>query len=374
MKKIRVLHVITNFSGRGGAERMLSRLIKSTPSVEHHLISLMHFSDVYNDSLVQCKSSYALGWNLKSTPKVLYQLARHITSIQPDVIQCWMYHANVFGVVAALFSGMQKKVIWGVRHSLDSYEDESISTRVALKLGCMLSNLPGASIYCSRLAIKQHGEFGYASRSDLYVPNGIDLAAYQPSRKATVHNEHALTVGVVARFHEAKGYEYLLKAIFLVHKTRKDILFKLAGRGVSDKNSDFMALVDANNLDIEKIQLCGDLDDVSPLYQSIDLLVQSSITEGFPNVLVEAMASGVPCVATDVGDSREIVGDTGFIVPSRSPEALAKAILDYSLMSHVQHMEYGESARNRVMLNFDISIVANKYISIWHGVSASAQG
>lgn len=148
----------------------------------------------------------------------------------------------------------------------------------------------------------------------------------------------------------------------------------LAGRGVSYQNSDFMALVDAHNIDLEKIQLCGDLDDVSPFYQGIDLLVQSSITEGFPNVLVEAMASGVPCVATDVGDSREIVGETGFIVPSRSPRALAKAILHYSSMSHAQHIEYGENARNRVVLNFDISIVANKYIDIWHDVSASVQG
>lgn len=374
MKKIRVLHVITNFSGRGGAERMLSRLIESTPSVEHHLISLMHFSDVYNGSLAQCKSSYALGWNLKSTPQVLYQLVRHVARIQPDVIQCWMYHANVFGVVAAFFSGMHRKVIWGVRHSLDSYENESISTKVALKLGCILSSLPGASIYCSRLAMAQHSEFGYATRSDLFVPNGINLTAYQPSSAATVSKEHALTVGVVARFHEAKGYEYLLKAIALVHEARKDILFMLAGRGVSYNNSDFMALVDANKIDIKKVQLCGDLADVSPFYQGIDLLVQSSITEGFPNVLVEAMALGVPCVATNVGDSREIVGDTGFIVPSRSPEALAEAILNYSILSHDQQMEYGESARNRVFLNFDISIVANKYIKIWQDVSASVQG
>ncbi len=353
---------------------MLSRLIESTPSVEHHLISLMHFSDVYNDSLVKCKSGRALGWNFKSTPKVLYQLVRHIARIQPDVIQCWMYHANVFGVVAAFFSGMQKKVIWGVRHSLDSYESESISTKVSLRLGAMLSSLPAASIYCSKAAIKQHADFGYATRADLYVPNGIDLAVYRSDCAEIVSSEYALTIGVVARFHEAKGYKYLLEAISLVHSARSDIFFILAGRGVSYNNSDFMALVDTNNIDIEKVQLCGDLDDVLPFYRGINLLVQSSITEGFPNVLVEAMASGVPCIATDVGDSREILGDTGFIVPSRSPEALANAILNYSIMDHSQHMKYAKNARNRVFFNFDISLVASKYIDVWRGVSSSKRG
>lgn len=365
------MHVITNFSGKGGAERMLERLIKETPSVSHHLVSLIQVSDLYRDALRLSESYCALGWSLKSTPAVVFQLARKMKVIQPDVIQCWMYHANALGALSAVLAGKHKRLIWGVRHSLDSYADESISTKVALRTGNVLARIPSASIYCSRAALEQHQRFGYSTKSDVYIPNGVDLELFRSQRAPRKERGDDFTVGVVARFHEAKGFEYLLKSVSLVHMNRKDVIFMLAGRGVSLDNPAFMKLIAQNHVDINRVVLCGDVDDMPAFYRRLDVLVQSSITEGFPNVLVEAMASGVPCIATDVGDSREIVGDTGFIVPSREPVAMADAILSYVDFGIEQKVAYEERASLRASSCYDISVVAGMYMNAWRGVHAS---
>lgn len=362
------MHVITDFSGKGGAERMLERLIKETPSVSHHLVSLIRVSDLYRDALLSSESYCALGWRLTSTPAVILHLARKMKVIQPDVIQCWMYHANALGALSAVLVGKHKRLIWGVRHSLDSYDNESISTKVALRVGNVLAGVPTASIYCSRAALAQHQRFGYSTRSDVYIPNGVDLELFQSQGTLNKVRGTDFTAGVVARFHEAKGFEYLLEAISLVHMKRKDVIFMLAGRGVSLDNPEFMKLIVQNHVDISRVRLCGDVDDMPAFYRRLDVLVQSSITEGFPNVLVEAMASGVPCIATDVGDSREIVGDTGFIVPSREPVAMAAAILSYLDFDDEQKMSYGERASSRASSCYDISVVARMYMNVWGDV------
>lgn len=370
---MRVLHVITNFSEKGGAERMLARLIEESPQIEHHLISLIHTSELYGDALRRCASHSALNWSLKSTPIVLLRLIRYVWLIKPDVIQCWMYHANVFGALAALFSGARKRLIWGVRHSLEAYEEESFSTKTALKLGRFLVGIPRASIYCSYAALQQHRKIGYSTCSDIYIPNGVDLGLYGcHSSAGIVKSVPRFTVGAVGRFHEAKGYAYLLASIALVQLKTKDVRFVLAGRGVSSSNPVFMDLVAKYDIDLNGVDLCGDVSDMASFYQKIDVLVQSSITEGFPNVLVEAMASCVPCIATDVGDSRKIIGNSGFIVPARSPEALAGAIFDFMNLHDDERKRYQRLACARVRDKYNISVVASKYLDLWGHIGSGA--
>jgi glycosyltransferase involved in cell wall biosynthesis len=108
------------------------------------------------------------------------------------------------------------------------------------------------------------------------------------------------------------------------------------------------------------------------VYPALDLLVLASAWgEAWPNVLGEAMACGVACVATDIGESREIVGDAGVIVPPRDPQALARACQGLLQQDHEARQALGMRARERVMTRFDIGAVFRQYADLWRGGAAS---
>jgi glycosyltransferase involved in cell wall biosynthesis len=121
--------------------------------------------------------------------------------------------------------------------------------------------------------------------------------------------------------------------------------------------------------------LLGERPDVPRITASLDVATLSSAYgEGFPNVLGEAMASEVPCVATDVGDSAHIVGDTGRIVPPRNPDAIANAWVDLLSMGDAGLRTLGQNARRRILENFTIPRVARAYEAAYRSVLATTRG
>ena len=357
---LRVLHIITDYSGMGGAEKMLSRIVESLPEVEHHIVSLMQISDLYTTSLQRCKTSRALGWRLINTPMTVFKLKEIIEEIQPDVIQSWMYHANVFAVLA---NSSEASLVWGIHHSLTSIKEESLSTKIALKASRFLSSCPDTILFCAESARIQHQSFGFKSKTNVVVPNGIPIHEF--SSVKTIHSNQTI-VGFAGRYHEAKGFPYLFEAIALVQKKNNTIFFRLAGRDVSDTNQDIVQLIALNKIDTNRITLCDQVADMPLFYNEIDLFVLSSITEGFPNVLIEAMASGVPCVTTNVGDAAAIVRDAGLVVESKNAVALADAILKYADLSIEEKNSLSMSCREIIKRYYELDSVAKKYLSIWN--------
>lgn len=116
--------------------------------------------------------------------------------------------------------------------------------------------------------------------------------------------------------------------------------------------------------------------DVPAIDASLDVLVCSSTTEGFPNVVGEGMACGVPCVATDVGECAEVVGDTGLVVPKQDPQRLGEAIVELLRMPQSERTQLGLVARQRVVERYDIDRIVDRYRNLWRklaGRSASGQ-
>lgn len=356
---LRVVHIITDYSGMGGAEKVLSRIIESLPEVEHHIISLMQISDLYITSLRNCKTSRALGWRLINTPSTVLKLKKIIDEIQPDVIQGWMYHANV---LATLANTHEAALVWGVHHSLTSVKEESFSTKVALKASRFLSSCPNVVVFCAESARTQHQVFGFKSKNNVVIPNGIPLQEFSADK--IMHIDQTI-VGFAGRYHEAKGFPYLFEAIAQVQQKNKTIIFKLAGRDVSTKNQEITQLIAHNNIETSRVILCDQVADMPSFYNGIDLFVLSSITEGFPNVLVEAMASGVPCVTTNVGDAAAIVRDAGLVVESKNAAALADAILDYAAFPIADKQSMSIKCREIIQQNYELNSVAQMYLSIW---------
>lgn len=359
-----VLHVITNFSAVGGAEMMLSRLIKAQPNVKHFIVSLMKINqEIYSETLEQCSYVDSLSWNGINTLKTILKLKKVIKELNPDIIQGWMYHANVLTSLSLMGVKDRPKVFWGIHHSLTSIKEESLSTKIALIFSRYLSHSVSTIIYCAQSSQEQHQAFGFKSLKHTVIPNGIQLENFTLSND--IHNP--CIVGFAGRYHPAKGYQYLFETISLL----KDypIFFKIAGKGANLTTSEISDYFKKYELDAQKVILLDQVSNMSEFYTSIDLFLLTSITEGFPNVLVEAMASGVPCVTTNVGDAEFIVQKNGYVVASRNSQQLSEAILSYVKLSIEEKKELKFSSRQRVESSFSIEKVSKQYLSVWENIS-----
>lgn len=360
MSKPLMVHVITNFAGVGGAEMMLSRLIQYTEDrYQHVVIALMKTSAVYQGTLERCQAHYALGWNGINTLGTVKKLRDLLKELQPETVQCWMYHANALTSLSVLGLKQKPKVVWGVHHSLASPKEESISTKIALSLSKLLSHQADAIVYCAHSSLEQHQAFGFNNANSLVIANGVFLDQFQLNPEL----HQPITIGFAGRYHSAKGYPYLFETMGLLKN--ENIIFKIAGGGASLENPEVKDLFEQYQLDSNTVQLLNQISDMPIFYQSIDAFLMTSITEGFPNVLVEAMASGLPCISTDVGDAKYIVQEIGAIVPPRNAQALADAILAYIEKAEVEKLALKQAARLRVEQNFSIETVSQQYMQVW---------
>ncbi|WOE30887.1 MULTISPECIES: glycosyltransferase [unclassified Acinetobacter] len=355
-----LVHVITNFAGIGGAEMMLSRLITATEDqYQHVIIALMNISDVYAQTLARCQAYYALHWNGLNTVKVLYQLRQLLKQLAPQTVQCWMYHANVMTSLSVLGLRQKPAVVWGIHHSLAAPQQESISTKLALYLSRLLTTQCHAIIYCAHSALTQHQDFGLQHTQAHVIANGINLDQFQPHMAL----QQPCVIGFAGNYRPAKGYDYLFATIAQLKD--QPIVFKIAGQGADLNHPEIRHYFEQYQLSEGQVQLCGQVSDMPAFYQSVDVFLMTSITEGFPNVLVEAMASGLPCISTDVGDAAYIVQNIGEIVAPRDVQGLVQAILNYLQLSTSEKLQLKQAARQRVTGHFSIESVSQQYLDVW---------
>jgi glycosyltransferase involved in cell wall biosynthesis len=302
-------------------------------------------------------------------PAAVLRLAKMFRGTQTDLIQTWMYHADLVGGIAARLSGVRAPVVWNIRHStFDPAQTRRRTVHVA-RLGAVASHwLPHTIICCSIAAQRVHSSLGYSDARIRVIPNGFDLSRFRADAVARreIRDELGLpsaapVVGRFGRFDPQKDYRTFVDAAALLHRRRPEVHFLLCGLNVDTNNSALGGWIDAAGLR-SVCRLTGYRHDVNRVIAAIDLAASSSAYgEAFPNVLAEAMACEVPCVATDVGDSAYIVGDTGCIVPPRDPAALADA-WDALLAKGPDHLRaLGRAARRRVEEKFDIGEVVRAY-------------
>jgi glycosyltransferase involved in cell wall biosynthesis len=231
-----------------------------------------------------------------------------------------------------------------------------------------LSGFPASIINNSFVSAKGHEEvLGYRSGKQIIISNGFDTDVFSPSPQARLRlrselglSSDALLIGLVARFHPVKDHSGFLRAARLIQLECPHVHFVLAGQGVTDTNRDLRQIVAELPVPAHA-HLLGEFPDVSPLLCGLDVVVLSSASEGFPNVIGEAMSCGVPCVVTNVGDSALLVGETGFVVPARDPEALAQALRTMAQLDHAERNRLGTLARQRIINNFSLDAIAQKY-------------
>jgi glycosyltransferase involved in cell wall biosynthesis len=381
---LKVLHVINDLSV-GGAEMMLFKLLsgvdtrRSTSSV----ISLGKRSKL--DGRIEALNVPVFNMDIKlgsiPTPRQVWRLLTTVRRLRPDIIQGWMYHGSLATHLSAFTVARRAPVIWTIHNCNNNLTLEKRLTSAIIRLCGRLSASPAKIIYVSEASRRMHEAMGYCRKKSQVITNGFDTSQFAPSAQARAAvraelgmRDDQFLIGLVGRFHPMKDHINFLRAASLLSEDTHAARFLLAGREVDDGNQTVRRLLGRWNLE-GRVHLLGERADTHNLIAALDVCsLSSSYGESFPLVVGEAMACGVPCVVTDVGDAARLVGTTGFVVPPRNPEALAHAWRELIRLGPSGRAQLGEAARERIRENFLLAPVIARYESLWEKTSAEAYG
>lgn len=374
---MKVFHITTGLND-GGAEAVLYRLATKNEPTRHHVISLM--DEGKYGPLLRKAGTKVTCLNMprgRLTLGGLWHLWRLLRQERPKVVQTWMYHGDLVGGVIARLAGVER-VCWGIHHTTLERGKSARSTIFVARLNARLSRwVPHAIVCCAEKTRVVHAELGYSADKMVVIPNGYDLQRFQPdadSRKRLRQewrvSDDMCLLGLVGRFDPQKDHANLIAA--LAHLKQSSVEFRcvLVGTGLNESNITVVNWIAQHGL-VNQVVLLGQRNDIPDVMNALDLHLLSSSAEAFPNVLAEAMACGTPCVTTDVGDAALIVGNTGWVVPPGSPEALAKAVqaaCQERLIHPPDWSSRQNAARQRIVAHFSIKRMINGYKQVWSGM------
>ena len=366
---------LTTGLGTGGAETMLYKLLSGIDR------------DLFDPAVVVLMEKERLGRQLEDigvpvtalnlprgwpTPSGLIRLVSALRDLQPQLVQGWMYHANLAASVAAPLLGSKVPVIWNIRHTPYKLKDYKRSTATVIRLGARLSHQPRRIIYNAHKSASRHQALGYHSRKAIVIPNGFDTQVFKPDPEAH-HELHASLnldiqiplIGMVARYHPMKDHANFLRAAAILHQQHPGVYYILIGRGIDEQNIELTNIISSLGL-TEFVHLLGERSDIASILPGLDIATLTSAWgEGFPNVIGEAMACGIPCVVTDIGDSASLVADTGIVVPAQDPVSLSRAWQQLLELPTCDWRDLGLQARSRIIQNFTLTSIADQYQALY---------
>jgi glycosyltransferase involved in cell wall biosynthesis len=307
------------------------------------------------------------------TPRVLWQLTRLIRASQPHIVQSWMYHADLLGGLASRLAGNQH-VVWGVR-TTDVSSGCSRVTIVLRRLCAFLSHWVPHTIVCAAEASRKvHVSIGYDSTRMKVVPNGFDMSRLVSTEKQRLnlraqlgYQDKDLVVGSLGRFNLDKDQENFVKAADILIQRHPLVRFLMVGRDLDSCNSVLAHWIRETG-HADRFTLLGERPDVATILSAMDVFCLHSRTEGFPNVLGEAMAIGLACVTTDVGDARLMLGDAGVVVPKKDAVALARGVEALLVLSEYERILMGQKARKRINDEFTMSHTRERFETIYNKI------
>ena len=375
-RHLKILHIIVGLE-IGGAEMMLSRLVGS-PSDHadqiHAVVSLTSIGAVG----VQLRDRGITVLELRmfsflSMVSAVVKLVRLIRRTQPDIVQTWMYHADFLGGLAAWLSG-HRAVIWGIR-TTDVSAGGTLATSVVRKFCAILSyKIPTLIVCAADASRKAHIALGYDASKMVTVPNGFDFSRLRASasdrnvlRLQCGVEADEVVIGYLGRFHLAKDQENFVKAAGLVAQRHTKVKFLMVGRDLDASNVRLNQWVHDTGA-AHRFVFLGERNDVARCLHAMDIFCLSSRTEGFPNVVAEAMYAKLPCVVTDVGDAAILVGDTGLVVPKEDARALAAGLMTTLEKTTGERLALGTRAHARVTAEYSIHRARERFTTVYHQV------
>ena len=370
-----VLHVITSLNP-GGAEEVLTRLVIRAQGGRHrHVVVNLAEGDTPLTRRIEAAGVRVISLDAtpgSADPRVILKLAKVMRRERPAVVQTWMYHADLLGGLAAKLAG-SPPVAWNIRNGTLGPAFSKRMTLAIARANARLSGvLPAAIVCCAESAKQIHVEIGYDARRMLVIPNGYELDRFRPDPEARARiraeagiPDDALVAGLVARLHPQKDHQTFFEAAGHVARRFPNAHFLLCGEQVTPDNPEIGAMVGRAGIK-ERCHLLGYRADMPAIQASLDIAcLCSQGGEGFPNAIAEAMACGVPCAVSDVGDAAAIVDDTGRVAPAGDASALAKAISGLLSLDHADRARFGHRARQRIIDHYDIGQFMARYEALY---------
>ena len=371
---MRILHIITSLDA-GGGQWVLFELAKQLNKLGYKqcVISMKPNGSLAEKIIKENIELHELNFSFKSLSTSIKECHKFINSFQPDCIQSWLYHGDFLTIL--LRPKIKIPIYWGLHHSYESRKNNrlKLSTRIIVFFNKVFSKtVPRKIICCSKSALNSHIKYGYDLDKMIFIPNGINIDRFRPDPAASKKIKKELNIqsrkkiiGYIARFHPQKDHENFFAAAKQLLQIRDNVEFILAGSQITHENFELSRLLTDQQLS-DHVHLLGQRDDISLITAALDIAtLASSGDEALPLTMIEAMACGVICVATDVGDVKEVVGNAGFIVPAHNSQALADQWQQALELSTEQRNGLVEIGINRVKQSYTNIIMAKNYLDVY---------
>lgn len=370
MKK-NVFYIISNLNV-GGAEMSLYKIILSLRhKYNFTVISLNdkgHVGYILEEIGIPV---FALNFNVSKKDSLIgmYKLYKILKKYKPEIVHTWMYHADFFGGIISKLVGI-KNIFWNIRNT-ELTKGISVTTRIIALINSILSYfIPNKIICVSESSIKYHSSLFYCKLKMLVIQNGCDTQVFynNSQKRRSIRDDlkipdSAIIIGSIGRYNYYKDHlTFINAALDLLSKIHIniDVRFVLLGNDINYNNK-----IISNRLNESffkhKFYLLGEKLNINNYYSVFDIFCLHSISEGFPNVLAEAMACGLPCISTDVGDASILLQDYNYIVPPKCPILLSEKLLALVYKTNSERDFIGLKNRNLIEVNFSTDYLHNKY-------------
>jgi len=357
---MKIAHLITGLE-LGGAERQLKALVtgKSEESPLQHIVISLKDEGVIGKQLRDGKAVRLYCLNLHKSIAGVWRLYKILRQEKPDVLQTWLYHADLMGLIVGKLAGVPR-IVWNIRCSNMELSQYSRVTAFVVKILKVLSRFPDAIVTNSQSGQEVHTKLGYKPRRWIRIPNGIDTDLFRPNpllgkelRRTFDIPEDAVVVGMLARVDPMKDHATFFKAMETLSQANETLYCVIAGKGTEETVWPIMP---------PRLRRLGVWGNASEFLNSLDIMVLSSaFGEGFPNVVGEAMACEVPTIVTNVGDAAVLVQTPEQIVSPQDIDGLTLALKRLLGLSSQERKAIGQKSRERVLSSFSLPIMKQKY-------------
>ncbi len=375
---MKIVHIITGLD-KGGAEKALFKILKSMcNSYSFEIICLGkqgYYSKEINDLNIPI---YYL--NLKYKPFSFFfgliKTYKLLKEINPDIVQTWMYHADLIGGIASKISNV-KKIYWTIVTSNTKISFLGIKTFLILCICALLSYLVPTKIICvANTAIVSHKKMLYKSNTFIFIPIGFEKNLY--SKKITnsldlkliIKNKinGNLILGHIARWHPNKNQKLLIELLSVLQNKKINFFCVMIGNNFNSHNTELKNLLIKFEINKKNILLIDEVKSIDLFIQQFDLFILTSLGEGMPNVIGEAMSNSIPCIASNVGDCKNLIGDTGWIFESNDINQLVSSVEKaIKLKSDKEKwIKKKNECQNRLFKNYSINNMKYKYDKLWN--------
>ena len=379
---MKIVHIINSLK-KGGAEGNLYRLCKVQKKKYKNKINIIIITLIdngYYEYELKKKGIKILSLRINEENKIfdfikkITKLRKYIKKINPDIIQSWMYHSNFLSIFIP--KKYHNRIFWNIRHSeLNLTISKKMTILLSIICGLFSRFVPKKIIYCSEKSIKFHENNQYYSKKKTrLIDNGYSDKTYYPSnnlrlnfRKKNKIKKTDIILGYAGRYAKQKNIESLLNAFSKIVKNYENVHLYMVGKEINLQNKELINIISGLNIK-DKITLLNEQKNLLEFYNGIDLLVLTSHSESFPNVIAEAMLCSTPVLASNAGCSKKIIDKYGFVLNKNDYLSITKGLKKSINILENKKKNWKflkKNVRSQIKKKFSIEKMANSYSKNW---------